>query len=365
MNSAIIVAGGKSERFTDGNTQKINLLINNKPVYQHSVDLFLELGYEVILVINEQVNIPNIKIVKGGNTRSESVYNGVKHASGKYVFIHDAARPLITKELIKLLENNIKENDGVYLAKKVNDSLKVLTTDGYKSVDRDLYITSETPQVFRRDLLVKAFKESNKNYTDEVAMVSELYKESVIVPVFHSNSNDKITYYEDFKRVKKLFINNYRIGHSFDLHKLVENRKLILGGVEIDYHLGLLGHSDADVVLHAVTESIIGALGLGDLGVNFPDTDSKFKDISSKVLLENVLQKMKNQNYGISNIDIMLYLEEPKLKKYRNNIINNIKDLLEIDLDKINFKVTTTEKVGPIGRNEAIAAEAVVLLEGV
>ncbi|NLL69072.1 MAG: 2-C-methyl-D-erythritol 2,4-cyclodiphosphate synthase [Acholeplasmataceae bacterium] len=365
MNSAIIVAGGKSERFTDGNTQKINLLINNKPVYQHSVDVFLELGYEVILVINEEVNIKNVKVVKGGSTRSKSVYNGLKHANGEYVFIHDAARPLITKELIELLENNIKENDGVYLAKQVSDSLKVLTSDGYKSVDRDLYITSETPQVFRRDLLVKVFNKSTKDYTDEVGMVTSLFKDLLIVPVFHTASNDKITYYEDFLRVKKLFINNYRIGHSFDLHKLVKNRKLILGGVEIDYHLGLLGHSDADVLLHAITESIIGALGLGDLGVNFPDNDSKFKDISSKLLLENVLQKMKSKNYGISNIDIMLYLEEPKLKKHREEIINNIKDLLEIDLDKINFKVTTTEKVGPIGRNEAIAAEAVVLLEGV
>lgn len=365
MNSCIIVAAGQSQRFDGGQVNKLELLIKDKPIYLFSVELFLSLGYEVILVTNQDVNIKDVKVVKGGTTRSQSVYNGLKAASGEYVFVHDAARPLISEKLVKLLEENIKDNDGIYLAKKVSDSLKVLTNNKYESVNRDYYITAETPQVFKRDLLVKAFKLATKDYSDEVSLVSDIFPNSLITPVIHTGSNDKITYFEDYNRVKQLMGDNYRIGHSFDLHQLVSDRKLVLGGVEIDYHLGLLGHSDADVLLHAITESIIGALALGDLGSNFPDNDPIYKDISSKFLLINVLNKMRSKNYDISNIDILLYLQEPKLSKYRENILNNLVKLLEVDLTKINFKVTTTEKVGPIGKSEAIAAEAVVLLKEV
>ena len=161
----------------------------------------------------------------------------------------------------------------------------------------------------------------------------------------------------------KLMNRGFRIGHSFDIHRLEKGRKLILGGVDIPSEVGLLGHSDADVLLHAITESILGALGLGDLGTNFPDTSNEYKDISSVVLLQRALEEMKNKNYLIANIDVSLYLEKPKLFKYRQEILHNLAYLLKIPNGAINFKVTTTEKIGPIGQSEAIAAEAVCLLE--
>ncbi len=153
-----------------------------------------------------------------------------------------------------------------------------------------------------------------------------------------------------------------KIGHSYDVHRLVEERKLILGGLEIEHTKGLLGHSDADVLLHAITESIIGALALGDIGTLFPDTDDKYKGIDSMLLLSEVIAVMKEHNYRIGNIDATLYLEQPKMRPHIDNMRANIANNIGINIDQINLKATRGERMGFIGREEGIAAEAVVLL---
>src|SRR5690554_5552596 len=147
----------------------------------------------------------------------------------------------------------------------------------------------------------------------------------------------------------------FRIGHSTDIHQLVPKRELILGGINIDYEFGLLGHSDADCLLHAITEAIIGALGLGDIGTHFPDTDINFKDINSQILLTKAFALAKNKGYQINNIDSIIFAEKPKMKKL-------ISKLLETDEENINIKATRGEKLGFIGKGEGIACEAVVLL---
>ncbi len=154
-----------------------------------------------------------------------------------------------------------------------------------------------------------------------------------------------------------------RIGHSYDVHLFDEHRKLILGGIEIDHHSGLLGHSDADVLLHAITESIIGALALGDIGTLFPDTDAKYKNIDSMILLQEVVELMKSKKYHIINIDASLYLEQPKMRPHIDKICENIATKIGIKRDQINVKATRGERMGFIGREEGIAAEAVVLLQ--
>lgn len=154
----------------------------------------------------------------------------------------------------------------------------------------------------------------------------------------------------------------YRIGHSKDTHRLVENRKLILGGVEIPYHLGLLGHSDADVVLHVVSECIIGALGLGDLGTFFPDNDPQYLNQASSYFVIEAVKLMRAKGYVVNNIDITIYLEKPILSKYKPLMKHNISNLLQIDIDDVNIKATRGEGLGYIGRGEGISAEAVVLL---
>jgi len=153
-----------------------------------------------------------------------------------------------------------------------------------------------------------------------------------------------------------------KIGHSYDVHQLVVDRKLILGGIEISHEKGLLGHSDADVLLHAITEAIIGALCMGDIGTLFPDTDDKYKGIDSMILLKDVINIMKEKKYQINNIDASLYLERPKMRPHIDIIRENIATNIGVDIDFINIKATRGEKMGFIGREEGIAAEAVVLL---
>ena len=154
----------------------------------------------------------------------------------------------------------------------------------------------------------------------------------------------------------------YRIGHSIDIHRLVKDRKLILGGVEIPYELGLLGHSDADVLLHAVSESILGALSLGDLGKFFPDTDERYKGIDSKILTQEVVKMMEEKGYEVNNLDCLLIMEKPKMRPYIDTIRESIASLLHTSIDNVNVKATTNEKLGEIGKGEAIQAHAVIML---
>lgn len=158
---------------------------------------------------------------------------------------------------------------------------------------------------------------------------------------------------------------NFKIGLSRDTHILVENRDLFLGGIKIPYEKGLLGHSDADVLLHAIAEAILGALALGDLGTHFPDTDIKYKGMDSKIILKSVVNMMKSRSYQIGNIDTMLILESPKMKPYILEIRKSIAELLETDIDNVSVKATTNEKMGYLGKKLAIEANAIVLLEKV
>jgi 2-C-methyl-D-erythritol 2,4-cyclodiphosphate synthase len=154
-----------------------------------------------------------------------------------------------------------------------------------------------------------------------------------------------------------------RIGNGFDVHKLVENRRLVLCGVEIPYELGLLGHSDADVAIHALMDALIGALALGDIGKHFPDNDSSYKDIDSMILFEKVLALKEFTNWSISNIDLTIIAQRPKLGQYREQMRENIAKVAKLDISQVSVKFTTTEKLGFTGRGEGIASMASVLLE--
>lgn len=154
----------------------------------------------------------------------------------------------------------------------------------------------------------------------------------------------------------------YRIGQSTDIHQLVENRKLILGGVEIESKKGLLGHSDADVLLHAISEAILGALGKNDLGCLFPDSDAKYKDISSLLILQKVYEIMDENGYKINNIDSLIIIEEPKLRPYIDKMKENVADVLHTSITNVNIKATCSEKMGFIGKKEGALAQAIVLL---
>lgn len=156
-----------------------------------------------------------------------------------------------------------------------------------------------------------------------------------------------------------------RIGIGYDVHQLVEGRKLILGGIEIPHHLGLLGHSDADVLLHAISDALLGALALGDIGKYFPDTDSRFKDLDSGVLLKEVYALVKKEGYTLVNLDTVVMAQRPKLRAYIDTMRENVANLLSCELSQISIKATTTEKLGFVGKEEGIATQAICLLEKV
>lgn len=154
----------------------------------------------------------------------------------------------------------------------------------------------------------------------------------------------------------------FRIGHSYDIHQLAPDQELILGGIKIDSDLGTIAHSDGDVLVHVIIESIIGALALGDIGCLYPDTDQQYKDVCSLELLKDTIKRMEDKGYKINNIDCSIYLQTPKLRPYIEQMRNILKDIMDIDIDQINIKATRGEGIGFIGRQEGIAAEAVVLL---
>ncbi len=157
-------------------------------------------------------------------------------------------------------------------------------------------------------------------------------------------------------------LRNLRIGNGYDVHALVEGRKLIIGGLEIEHSKGLLGHSDADVLIHAIMDSIVGALCLGDIGKLFPDTDPKYKGISSMLLLENVYSHVKNMGYEIINIDAVIMAQRPKMAPHIESMRSNLSNLLKLDINRISIKATTTEKLGFVGREEGIASSASILM---
>lgn len=367
MYSCVLVAAGSGTRANLG-YNKLRYLVNQKPLFWYAFEPFYNRGYEMILVINPEdeafmtTYLPeDVKIVHGGKSRAESVKNGLALVTEKYVMIHDAARVYISTDLIEQVEKGLAIYHACVLSKRVTNTVYMKDND-LKILDRRYLYEAETPQAFITDEIVKAYERLNPAATDDITQYQSSFNHEVGL-VLHEKNNTKITYQKDIEQFEKEVEHHmYRIGNAYDIHQLVEGRKLILGGVEIPFELGLLGHSDADVLLHAVAESIIGALGLGDLGTFFPDTDMKHKDLDSKIILKNAVQMMKNAGYKVSNIDCTIFAEKPKLAPFMNDIKKSLSDLLEAPNNVINIKAATNEKLDAIGNLKAMAASATILL---
>ncbi len=373
MNTALIVAAGAGTR-AKLSQSKILYEVNHKPIFLYSVDMFKSMGHEIVLVVSkDDLNeikkyvTEDIKLVIGGKTRSESVMNGLKAVETPYVFIHDAARPLISKKAISMIEKALEFHDAVMLAEKVSSALK-LNKANIQSVSRDDYLLAQTPQAFLTEKIRFAYLRNDESHDDDIALYQAFYPDEKVHVVINEDPNIKVTYPQDFFYIKSILNErdeHMRIGHSFDIHQLVEERPLWLGGIEIPYDKGLLGHSDADVLLHAISEAILGALALGDLGTYFPDTDPKYNGLDSKLILKEVQTLMQDKGYMIGNIDATVYAELPKLNPHIKNIRESISRLLSIPIDLVSVKATTYEKMDAIGEQRAMAAEAIVLLKKV
>ncbi len=373
MNTAVIVAAGTGSR-AQLNQSKSLYKINNKPLFLYSVETFLSMGFKIVLVVSKNdVNEikkyvqDDIKLVLGGKTRGESVMLGLKEVETPYVYIHDAARPLITQNVILEIEKALQYHDAVLLAEHMTNALKSNDNNLLVSLNRDQYLLAQTPQAFLTEKIRFAYQRSTQYFDDDIALYQAFYPEDKVQIVFNADPNIKVTYPRDFLYVKQHLEKEsfMRIGHSFDIHQLVDNRPLILGGIEIPYEKGLLGHSDADVLLHAIAESMLGALSLGDLGTIYPDTDPDNKNMSSIKILTTIYDLIRQKGYEIGNIDSTVYAELPKLNPYINKIRQSISKTLGISIDQVSVKATTYEQLDSIGKGQAIAAEAVVLLKKV
>ncbi len=359
-NCFILLAAGKGKRFKS-NTQKQFINYKNKPLFMHSIDKAIKsnLFKNIVLVTNIKIKIKNkkIKIIKGGKERhqsSQKALDYIKNKKFKYVFIHDAARPNFSINLLKKLKKNLNKNKAVVPYINTNNSTKYVNKNKTINLKREKVLLTQTPQCFDFKTLYKLSKNNKKIITDEASLF--LNNNKKIKFIKGEETNIKITKKSDlYNFPKKTF---YGIG--FDIHRLIKNKKLYLGGLKIPFHSGLKGHSDGDVILHAIIDALLGALRKKDIGTLYPNNKSKFKNIRSPKMLNPVIFNIENNNCYINNLDINLICERPKVSKYRNKIINSLSKLMNIKKNIINLKGKTVEKLGLIGKENAIACEAIV-----
>jgi len=377
--TALIPAAGRGERFGRA-TNKVFALVAGKPILAHTLSVFeaCEAINEIVLVIGRRdieaagdlvgrFGFAKVThIVPGGAQRQDSVRLGLREVSGDIVAIHDAARPMVTREIIEQSIQEAERTGACIAAVGVIDTIKSASPDKVVTgtVDRsDLYAV-QTPQTFRTELIREAFERAfadGFHATDDAALVERMGRKVSIVP--GSYDNIKITTPADLQLATlKLGGGEIRTGFGYDVHALAKGRRLVLGGVEIPCEMGLAGHSDADVILHAIADALLGAAAMGDIGRHFPDTDPKYQGISSLKLLAAVGELLTNEGWKIVSIDATLAAERPKIAGYVPGMISVIARRLGIDEGRVSIKGTTTEKLGFVGRGEGMACQAVANL---
>ena len=368
--TAVIVAAGASRRM--GFDKLSFRLPCGSTVLQASCAAFAAHDAVTELVLVAGQNLVDCKaiadacpkpctVVQGGATRADSVKNGLAAAHGKLVAIHDAARPFVSADLITKALQTAAESGAAAPAVPVKDTIKIAKDSRVVSTpDRSTLFAVQTPQCFRTALYRQALAAVDAATAALVTDDCSLF-ELAGLPVTLTEgdyANLKITTPEDLQKEKTM-----RIGHGYDVHRLVEDRKLILGGVEIPYEKGLLGHSDADVLLHAVMDAVLGAAALGDIGKHFPDTDPAYKGADSLALTREVAAILTRHGYKLGNIDATLLCQAPKLAPHIPAMRQNIADAFGVDISAVSVKATTEEHLGFTGEGLGIAAHAVALIE--
>ena len=360
-NYFVILAAGKSKRFHK-NLDKQFHIYKNKEIIEHSIEKSLnsKLFKKIIVVTNNPIHFKNkiyfksIKIIKGGKERSDSTLNAlkfIKKYKPKNVFIHDAARPNFSIRLLKKITDSLKKNKAVVPIISSKDSIKYKIKNQVFNLKRNDTFLTQTPQAFAfKELYNLAINQNNKVSDEASLFINNDYKIKFIPG---ENQNNKITFLDDINEPKTFF------GIGFDIHKLVKNRGLYLGGSRIPFHSGLKGHSDGDVILHSIIDAILGATQKKDIGSHFPNT-KKFKNIKSVKMLKPILNNLDKANFIINNLDINLICEQPKVSKYRNKIVNSISKIMNLNNNQINLKGKTVEKLGLIGKEKAIACEVII-----
>lgn len=320
-------------------------------------------------LLDYQLDHDTITVIAGGRRRQDSVLAGLNSLTEKteIVLVHDGARPLVTPDLIQRCLEAARAHGAAIAAIPVKDTLKRANPDGTiaATVDRQGLWQAQTPQAVRFSLLKQAYATLGElEVTDEAALLEQAG--IAVTLIAGSETNIKITRPDDLILAEKIMQRpvppTLRIGHGYDAHCLVAGRHLVLAGVTIPHDLGLAGHSDGDVVTHALCDAVLGALGAGDIGRHFPDSDQRFKDIYSIRLLEEVMELADRQGLALSNGDITIICQAPKLAPHIDAMRRILARACRVTVEQINLKATTTEKMGFTGREEGISCHAVVLL---
>lgn len=384
--SLILAAGGSSSRFRESlpprtPSNKLFMPLGGKPLFLHSLPVFHqhpEIAETLIAVpqnlrsqvkrLLTQARFENVKVVNGGASRAESVMRALRKSNprNEWVMVHDAARPFVSSGSLQKLLQAAPASDGVILAKKVVPTLKQVDASGKISatVDRSQIFEAETPQLVRRKVLEKAYRENPQalQATDEASLL-ESVKATVRV-VAHESWNPKVTHFQDFE-LAEAFLNSgavSRTGLGKDTHRLVAGRKLMLGGLHVPFEKGCLGHSDGDALLHAIADALLGAAAMGDIGEWFSDRDPRFKNIASSKMLEQIAGAVKKQGWHVEHVDSVVILEKPKLGPLKKKMQEKIAALLKIKSDQVSIKAKTAEGLGPEGEGLSVTCEAIATL---
>ncbi len=315
--------------------------------------------YPSVVTVAERYDKP-VTVIIGGATRSESSFLALKAAaeqigekelSNYIVAIHDCARPFLTAGLLDRVCRGAEVTGGAIPIVEVTDTIRTAEA----SLDRKSLYAVQTPQAFNLKTLLDAAKADGGSYTDDATLFER--QGGKLRMIVGDTSNKKLTYSSDLP-----YYGAVRVGIGEDIHRLVEGRELILGGVRIPYYKGLDGHSDADALLHAVMDAILSALSLGDIGEHFPDTDPSYEGVSGVFLLHEVKAMMEAQGYSVQNVSAVVTAQEPKLSPYRKELEESLAALLDIQPEDVGITFKTAERLGVVGEGKAVAVSAIVAL---
>lgn len=365
----ILACGGSSVRMGQN---KLLMDIGGKPCLLRTCLSFVKCRYIKRIIIAapcelqsvysnilSRIDIP-ISFVESGETRQKSIHNAVMMAREDIIMIHDGARPLVSSEIAERSVEDAFEYGSSIVCVKSKDTVRY--DDGKNSFcpNRECLYNVQTPQSFSRILYLHALNSASCDYTDDAQLLDAVgIKPHITMGEY---SNIKITTAEDIAMANSLLGILPRIGHGYDVHRLSDERKLIIGGVEIPYDKGLLGHSDADVLTHAIMDSLLGAAALGDIGKLFPDSEIRYKGANSIKLLEIVRDLLESKGYKVINIDATVIAQSPKLSPYISEMRQTIAVAVGVRTDDVSIKATTEEKLGFTGSGDGIAAHAVAMI---
>lgn len=361
----IVLCAGNSSRFALS-AKKQWLRTENSPLWLFvTTRLKKSSNFNKIIVASHKNELNYMQnftdefvFVEGGETRQDSMRNALKMVTSKYVMVTDVARACIPEDVIHDLISS--KNDADCIVPVLNVSDTVVYED--ETINRDEVKLIQTPQLSRVEILNKALN-TDIEFTDDSSAIKKIG--GTVKYIKGSIESKKLTFEEDISSIKciKEPSKNFFTGTGFDIHPFEDNKKMWLGGVNIDVPYGFKAHSDGDVLIHSVIDALLGACGAGDIGEFFPDTDAQYKNIDSKILLEDIVKFIYNVGYEIVNVDLTIIAQKPKINPYKQEIKTTIARLLNLEKQFVNIKATTAEKLGFIGRAEGVAVQSIATLK--